>query len=392
MALKGTLRDFGIAEILQLIGQQAKSGILHLTSREDEIHITIADGNVVGAESARRQARDRLGNMLVRAEIITNEELEHALDLQKRSLRRLGDVLLELGYLGMEELREMTALQTTETVYRLFSWKSGNYQFDAQDVEWDEHTVAPLRAESVLMEGFRQVDEWPMIRKRISSRAMTFEPLKILENERTSQRPIPSDGKDDVDAAFEALGGTPAEKKGQEFATLGRHERRVFELAGPGRTVEKIVDLSRFGEFETCKALLNLVNLGYLKPIGPSGRARGADAARASEVASRIVATLAMACALAALVYWLDQRALAAQGEAAVSDNAAQRFLSRYQVARLRSALDVYRLERGDYPEALRDLVEAGVVDPPDLRRPWSQPYYYRRTPDGSYVLLAPVE
>jgi hypothetical protein len=393
MALKGTLRDFGIAEILQLIGQQAKSGILHLTARDDEIHITLADGNVVGAESARRQARDRLGNMLVRAEIITNEELEHALDLQKRSLRRLGDVLLDLGYLSMDELREMTALQTTETVYRLFAWKSGNYQFDAQDVEWDQLTVTPLRAESVLMEGFRQVDEWPMIRKRISSRAMTFERLRILDLGGAAQKPAAGgEKKSDVDVAFDALGEAPAEKKGGEFATLGRHERRVFELAGPGLTVEKIVDLSRLGEFETCKALLNLVNLGYLRALGPSGRARGADAARVSEVASRLVATIAMACALTALVYWLDQRALAAQGETAVRDNAAQRFLSRYQIARLRSALDVYRLERGDYPAALRDLVEAGVVDPPDLRHPWSQTYYYRRTPEGSYVLLAPVE
>ncbi len=389
MALKGTLRDFGIAEILQLIGQQAKSGVLHLMSREDEIHVTIADGNLVGAESARRQARDRLGNMLVRAEIITNEELEHALDLQKRSLRRLGDVLLELGYLSMVELKEMTALQTTETVYRLFAWKTGDYQFDAGEVDWDPYTVTPLRAESVLMEGFRQVDEWPMIRKRISSRAMTFERLKELDGERAAERPAP---KDDVDAAFDGLGDAPAEKRG-EFASLGKNERRVFELALPGRTVENVVDLSRLGEFETCKALLNLVNLGYLKPIGPTGRAgRVVDAARVSELASRVVATIGMAVALAALVYWFDQRALAAQGETALRDNAAQRYLSRYQVARLRGALDVYRLERGAYPPALADLVEAGIVDAPDLRHPWSQPYYYRPTPGGSYVLLAPIE
>ena len=389
MALKGTLRDFGIAEILQLIGQQAKSGILHLMARDDEIHITIADGNVVGAESARRQARDRLGNMLVRAEIITNEELEHALDLQKRTLRRLGDVLLELGYLSMAELKEMTALQTTETVYRLFSWKSGDYQFEAQQVEWDEHTVTPLRAESVLMEGFRQVDEWPMIRKRISSRAMTFEPLKVLEGDKTAQRPIP--GSDDVDSAFDSLGEAPREKKG-EFATLGRNERRVYELAGPGRTVEQIVDLSRLGEFETCKALLNLVNLGYLRAIGPSGRSVVADAARVSALASRVVATVAMAAALAALVYWLDQHALAAQGETAVRDNSAQRFLARYQEARLSAALEVYRLERGEFPERLRDLVEAGIVDGADLRHPFTQPYYYRRTAEGGFVLLPPIE
>jgi hypothetical protein len=73
VALKGTLKDFGIAEILQLIGQQAKSGVLHLESRDDVIHIAIADGNVVRAESAGRKTRERLGNMLVRAELIAQE-------------------------------------------------------------------------------------------------------------------------------------------------------------------------------------------------------------------------------------------------------------------------------------------------------------------------------
>jgi len=284
----------------------------------------------------------------------------------------------------------MTALQTTETVYRLFSWKSGDYQFEAQQVEWDEHTVTPLRAESVLMEGFRQVDEWPMIRKRISSRAMTFEPLKVLEGDKTEKRLIPGGG-DDVDSAFDSLGEAPREKRG-EFATLGRNERRVYELAGPGRTVEQIVDLSRLGEFETCKALLNLVNLGYLKGIGPSGRSVVADAARVSVYASRAVATVAMAAALAALVYWLDQHALAAQGETAVRDNTAQRMLARYQQARLGAALEVYRLERGEFPDGLRDLVEAGIVDGADLRHPFTQPYYYRRTAEGGFVLLPPVE
>ncbi len=181
MALQGTLKDFGIAEILQLIGQQAKSGVLHLSSREDEIHITMADGAVVRAESAGRKASEKLGMRLVRAELITQPQLDYALDIQKRTLRRLGDILVELGYVQVESLRQMTGLQTTETVYRLFHWKSGTYAFEAGDVEWDPETVTPLRAESVLMEGYRQVDEWPLIRKRIPSMALTFERLKTPE-------------------------------------------------------------------------------------------------------------------------------------------------------------------------------------------------------------------
>ncbi|HEX9402729.1 MAG TPA: DUF4388 domain-containing protein [Anaeromyxobacter sp.] len=395
MALKGTLKDFGIAEILQLIGQQAKSGVLHLESRDDLIHIAIADGNVVRAESTGRKTRERLGNLLVRADIITPEELAYALDAQKRSLRRLGDILVELGLVSKHDLREMTALQTTETVFRLFHWKSGTYEFEPGDVEWDRETVTPLRAESVLMEGFRQVDEWPLVRRRISSTAMTFERTRALEPERASRKPEKEGG--DVDAAFDGLGAEPEPKKGE----LGRNERRCHELAEPGRTVEKIVDLSRLGEFETCKALLNLVNLGYLRALPPANRAAAAVGAYAQDWqarirrgAARVVATLAIAAALAGIAYWVDRRGLAfgGQGGAALRDNTAQRFLARYQMERLRGALEVYRLERGEYPDDLSRLLEAGLADGRDLTYPWSEPYYYRRRPEGRFVLLPPVE
>ncbi|BDG05905.1 DUF4388 domain-containing protein [Anaeromyxobacter oryzae] len=402
MALTGTLKDFGIAEILQLIGQQAKSGVLHLEARDDEIHIALADGNVVRAESSGRKTRERLGAMLVRAEIIGREELEYALDVQKRTLRRLGDILVELAFVTKDDLREMTALQTTETIYRLFHWKSGTYAFEAGDVEWDRETVAPLRAESVLMEGFRRVDEWPMIRRRIPSTAVTFERLKVLEPEQR-ERPVSRARKaGDVDAAFDGFDAAEPEVRKGEFATLGTNERRVHALATAGRTVEKIVDLSRLGEFETCKALANLVNLGYLEAIVPASRAAAAVGAYAHDWqarikagAARVLATVAIAAALAGIAYWVDERGLAwgePPGGAAVRDNAAQRFLARYQMERLRGALEVYRLERGEYPERLGALVDADLAKPRDLRYPWSGEYYYRRRPEGRPVLLPPVE
>jgi hypothetical protein len=396
MALKGTLKDFGIAEILQLIGQQAKSGVLHLQGREDEIHVALADGSVVRAEAAGRKANERLGAMLVRAEIISQADLDQALELQRRSLRRLGDLLVEHGFVSREDLREITQLQITETVYRLFHWKSGTYEFEPGTVEWDQETITPLRAESVLMEGFRRVDEWPLVRKRIPSLAMTFERRRPLD-------PAPaSSGPSDEDAALDALGApgeTSGEKEG-ELSTLGVNERRAYLLANPGCTAEKIVDLSRLGEFETCKALATLVNLGYLEPVAPAGRAAAAGAyakswrARLRAGATGLLATVAIAAIVAGIAFWVDERGLgaAAQDGVPVSDEAPRRFLARYQLERLRGALEVYRFERGEYPAALGALVEAGLVSPSDLRFPWRSEYYYRRRPEGRFVLLPPLE
>ena len=409
MALTGTLKDFGIAEILQLIGQQAKSGVLHLQGKSEEIHILWADGNVVRAEHAGRKSREKLGSLLVRAGLISEEQLALALDTQKRTLRRLGDVLVELRMVTKDDLREMTALQTTETVYKLFHWKSGTYEFEPGDVEWDPETVTPLRAESVLMEGFRHVDEWPMIRRKITSAAMTFERLKEMEAEhpRTVTRPLAgglgpdASPGDDVESAFGAIEtGTKPEK--ESTSGVGAVERRVFELAVSGRPVERIIDLSRLGEFETCKALFTLVNLEYLEPVAPSRLRLGAEEGyargwrqRLREGAARVLATLAIAAALAGLGFWLKGRGFGpgeSAGGAAFQDNAARRFIARAQTARLATALEIFRLERGEYPGDLDALVEAGIVAPRDLRYPWSQAYHYRRTAQGGFVLMPPVE
>jgi hypothetical protein len=108
----------------------------------------------------------------------------------------------------------------------------------------------------------------------------------------------------------------------------------------------------------------------------------------------RAAATVAIAAALAGLAYWVDQRGFGwgISTGAALLDNGAQRFLARHQLARLRGSLELYRLEHGEYPERLGQLVESGLASPRDLRYPWRQDYYYRRRPEGRFVLLPPVE
>jgi hypothetical protein len=369
MALTGTLEDFGIAEILQLIGQQAKSGVLQLRSREDAIQIGIADGSIVSAEAAGRRRRERLGALLVRAELLAARDLEAALAAQRRTMRRLGDLLIEMKLVSRADLRQMTALQTTETLYRLFDWKSGTYAFEPGPVEWDAETVTPIRAEALLMEGFRRVDEWPMIRRRIPTPRMTFE-----------RRP-------------------PPPSIGEPSTTLGPVERRVLALAEPGRTVERIADLSRLGEFEASKALLTLVNLGLLLPVAQAGRSgagfrawAGRAGAALARAAASVAATAALALPLAVVAALAVARWERAEAPvAAAADAGALRFAARAQLSRLEAALEVWRLEHGEYPPRLSDLLDAGLVQARDLRHPFPEDYYYRRRDGGGFILLPPL-
>jgi hypothetical protein len=381
MALNGTLRDFGIADILQLIAQQQKTGTLHLEAKDQEVHIGFQDGVIVQAESTTRRRKDLFGTMLVRAEIISEPQLEEALETQKRTLQRLGDVLVSTGVITKDRYRQMAQLQFNETLYRLFSWKSGTYAFEQGTVHYDPADVSPVRAESVLMEGFRMVDEWPVIRKRIPRYDMVFERLKDLP----SSPPAPSaDGEE--------------RKPRGDFASFGEAERRVYALVTPVRDVRKLIDLSCLGEFETCKALCNLVNLGYLKSLPGLGdpdplqdEVSVIDRVRGTLGRIAVTAVVLALLVLVAVSSNLNPWSLSGSARTGFEESAVQQAVARAQVSRLEAALDVYRLERGEYPPSLQALVDTRLVSVSDLRYPWRDPYYYRRVAPQEFILLPPL-
>ncbi len=392
MALKGTIKDFGIADIFQLIGQQGKTGVLHLIDREDQVQVGFKDGAVVRAESSTRRKKELLGDMLVRAGLITEHQLEEALEEQKRTLKRLGDILVASEAISREALRKMAELQTTETLYRLFFWKTGDYEFEAAEVEYDPDAITPLRSESVLMEGFRRVDEWPVIRKKIPSATVTFEQLK----------PLPAAGAqdDDVDSALDdAFGeGGPKEPGGEkgDFKNVGDNERLVYGLVEKGRDVQAIIDRSRLGEFEACKALLNLLNLGFVKSsegkavaAGQQGGARWGE--RLVAATSKLAATVLLVGVVGLLAVRLEHSAQGASSGSRYSEAAPRRLASRSQLSRLDSAIAVFTLEKGSCPGSLSELAGAGILSEGDLRYPWGEEYYYRKTGPATYVLLPPL-
>src|SRR5919204_1091522 len=221
MALSGTLKDFGIADILQLIGHQTKTGRLTLKNANDEVEVYFVDGNVIFASEKARDSKDLLGSLLVRAELLTKEKLDEALSVQQRTLKHLGDILLESAAVPRPQLAQMMRLQTTETLYKLFSWKNGSYEFSQEEVDPARSTFEPIRAESVLLEGFRRMDEWPALKKKVPWTDATFELLKELDTQ----------GLPSVDAG---LDDGPV----REGEPAGRH-KLVYKLAAAGKNVKQ---------------------------------------------------------------------------------------------------------------------------------------------------------
>jgi hypothetical protein len=160
--------------------------------------------------------------------------------------------------------------------------------------------------------------------------------------------------------------------------------------------VRKLIDVSCLGEFETCKALLNLINLDYARPLYANGQAPASERegilSKVGQSLGRVGASMATLGAVLFLVMQLSGGlSLASSPASSFADPAAQRFISRTQLKRIESALEVFRLEKGDVPERLEALVEAGLLNQEELRYPWREPYYYKRLAAREFVLLPPL-
>src|SRR5512139_3548897 len=231
MALEGTIRDFGLPDIFQLIGLQRKTGLLTLTNEKDQesVTVTFESGMVVMADSSARRLEDRLGNVLVKQGKITRERLDEALSLQKQTLQRLGHILASASAITTKDLRDALQVQISQIVFRVFRWRAGRYQFTPADsVDSDRENFVPMSSDFILMEGIRMVDEWPIIEKKIPSFTMVFRPVvdpALIE--------VASGAESDSSAGAR---GAAASSSGR--IRLSAEEERVFRKVDGVRTVQ----------------------------------------------------------------------------------------------------------------------------------------------------------
>src|SRR5690349_15304176 len=233
MALEGTLRDFSLADIFQLIGLQRKTGVLTLRGKDDTVTVTFLDGKVVGADSLNRRLENRLGTVLMKTGLLSQDQLNRALDIQKETLQRLGFILTHYGIISQESLRDAIQLQMMQIVYRLFRWKDGDYHFSQETtIEYDRDNVVPITAESILMEGARMIDEWPIIEKRVRSYDMVFR-KKLTDQEIVV---VGAEEADEVD--FDGHGHTPKKKRGgADKIRISEEEKQTYDLVDGLTTV-----------------------------------------------------------------------------------------------------------------------------------------------------------
>jgi hypothetical protein len=130
MAIKGSLKEASLPDVLQLLALGQKTGCLSIADRSNFGYIYFDRGRICYASIVNR--RDRLGDILVKHELITQEQLESAVQAQVRQRdKKLGEILVVQSAISQPNLERYMRMQIEESVYYLFTWTQGTFNFEA---------------------------------------------------------------------------------------------------------------------------------------------------------------------------------------------------------------------------------------------------------------------
>jgi hypothetical protein len=325
VALEGSLKDFGLADILQLIFFQRKTGVLYLEGKLDKIRLLFIDGNISGAESKRRIDANRLGKVLVKKGLLKEEDLQSMLDEQRSRNVLIGNLLVRKGIVKKEEIAEVLTVQIKETVIQIFGWKEGTYEFTPQEVPPDKDIPISIDTQHLLMEGLRIVDEWALI-----------------------------EGKITLDTTFT--------RQTEDTSVLTEEEKDILLLIDGDNDVSTIIDISGQDDYSVSKILVSLIEKSVIesKEVLPIVPETLPIETKKPVFSSRVIPLLAIALSV---LFSLSSVFFD-------SGQVFKIFRASEAVDNLRFKIEAYRFEHGSYPERL-DLISTNVD-------PWSKPFIYK--------------
>ncbi len=169
MAFTGELEHLHIVDIIQLVNTARKSGMFSVNGIKGESRIIFSNGYIVGASHLNNKVR--IGTVLVKMNAITREDLEQALEVQKKAgkdRKPLISTLIEMGKLGRDEATKGLKKLIEITLAELVGWNTGTFTLDTEAISVSPECSYPLSkmeqeisldAQMLLMDALRIYDE-----------------------------------------------------------------------------------------------------------------------------------------------------------------------------------------------------------------------------------------
>jgi len=243
MTIEGDFNTLFLADILQLLCNHGKTGVLKASHGDDEVKTYIKEGEIICVMGSKESTR--LGNILVHNRIITPEQLmvhnriitpeqlKTCLDIAQKKKKALGKVLIEQKLVTENTLNKFIDRQAEDIILDMLLWEAGSFVYNDYDLDINDLIIPRLNIMKILMQATRRIDEMSVLSKLIPSDQMRFKPLAKTEETEALQL-------DDI-------------------------ERRVLRLVAEEKTVREIINTVKSDEFLCYKAFYALISSGLIK-------------------------------------------------------------------------------------------------------------------------------
>jgi CheY-like chemotaxis protein len=223
--LRGMADAVPLGELMQVLQMQMQTGVLEIRRTQGaEVKIFFRNGLIDLVIARGASGEFRMGRYLLEEGLIEPDALNEAVEASRSAGRLLGDVLIERGLISQEQLSNALMRQSSELIYEVLRWSEARYIFFREKgLPKNLDAQLGLPVASLVMEGFRRVDEWRIIEENLP-------PGTILLRD---------------EAAIDRLGPD----------RLGRLERLILDQIDGQRSVQQILDAANASSFEGSKIL-----------------------------------------------------------------------------------------------------------------------------------------
>jgi tetratricopeptide (TPR) repeat protein len=238
VAIKGSLVEASLPEVIKLLAYSLKSGCLSVTDGRNFGNIFLKNGQIIYATMLNRAVR--LGDTMVSKNLFEQQSLDQALRVQKEKKKRIGEILVDTGIISRSVLEQELRQQIEETIFTMLTWESGYFNFEENLLPASDEFTIRLSVQELLLASSRRVKEWQIIENKLPP----FETLLIRS--------------ENIDES-----------------SLSETEKKVLALVDGNSSIDDAIKGSGFDFYEACKAIFVLMAAGFVeKPKKPTERKR----------------------------------------------------------------------------------------------------------------------
>jgi hypothetical protein len=156
-----------LPDLLQFLAAGRKSGTLKFDHGKVTKQVYFKKGMIVGSKS--NDPREYLGQVLLHYGKVDDNQLKAAREVQRTSGAKLGEVLVQQGFLTEDEVLGILKTRTLDAIYDLFMWNDGDFEFYDEEPSPDDLLLIEVEPTNVIMEGIYRIDELARYRTLVPS-------------------------------------------------------------------------------------------------------------------------------------------------------------------------------------------------------------------------------